>query len=202
MNFFKTILAIALWFTVWSASQALFMSADQYSGTLHLAESLFQNTTLSFQFGALSLWSILLAAIAIVIWKYTVNDFSFLKPLNKKILLLYLIPVSFALYQLTKTSVFGVDSTVWVFGIIGTTFLLQDFLTFGLLQTYVSKKIGPFYALFVVGAVFFIAHMSFDMSVNTLLLLLGSFSFAYARYKTSSIYLGNVIHLSALLAPI
>jgi membrane protease YdiL (CAAX protease family) len=199
----KAIGAVLIWFLIW------FVLGIPYSTswllpnpTINVLSNISSSRT---EFFALySLWVLLITAIAIMIYKFTINDFSFLKIKQKKLLFLYLIPVILAAYDILANDTYGINSYIWAIGIATTTFCGQDLLTFGLLQTYLSKVLNPFAALIITSAAFFVAHLFIgynNLSLATSIVLFGAFLFGFLRYKSKSIYLLDVIHIAFGLLP-
>lgn len=181
----KTILAIFVWSFFWFFGQIL-MKID----LPFIAE--IDNVNIGFLI--FSIWNLLVTAIAFVIWRVKFNDFKFLKIKDKRVLFLYIVPIVLAILAFIDSSRYGVNSYLWVFGLVATTFLAQDMLTFGFLQTYLGKIMKPVYAFLITSSAFFLAHLAYNFSAMTLILLSGAFLFGFLRYKTKNIYIINIIH--------
>ena len=193
----KIIIAILLWSIFWFSGQALFF-INLDLPFLNFVQNFDKNIIML----VYTLWVLFVSLIALIIYRWKINDFSFLKIKNKKILWLYIIPLVFAIIIIINGSPFGYNRYLNVFAMTTTTFLAQDVLTFGFLQTYLEKLINPIYAFFVTSTVFFSAHLAYDLSYYTLILVFGALLFGFLRYKTKNIDLLNIIHTSFLLIPI
>lgn len=182
----KVILAILIWVLFWFSGQAFFFSDYSF---------LPKTDDVNINCAVLSAWVLSLSFVALFIWKIKFNDFSFLKIKNKKVLWLYLIVFLLILYKVfVSGETYGINPYLWVLVVPVTTFFSQDVLTFGFLQTYLGKTIKPFYAFLITSGVFFAAHLTYDFSIMTLVLLTGAFLFGFLRYKTKNIYYLNFIH--------
>lgn len=188
----KIILALVIWLLYWfAASQKGICSILPDMGSVNNIFIVY-NTVLIF-----------LAAVVVLGWKIKINNFNFLKIKNKKILWFYLIPFVLAIRTLFSGEQFGINSIVWTLGIIISTFLAQDIVTFGFLQTYLEKLVKPFMAFLLTSSIFFFGHLIISNDLNNFFMitvtLAGSFIFGFLRYKTKSIYPGNIIHVAFLL---
>lgn len=189
--FLRILISLTLWSLFWFLGQALFF----YNNLP------FQNLDSNAIFFVITIWILFLAIIALFLWKWKFNDFSFLQVKNRKILWFYSLPVILTLIFLIKGLPVGINRFAYVFAMVTTTFLAQDMLTFGFLQTYLEKLITPFCAFILTSLVFFIAHLTFDFSFFTLIFAFGALLFGYLRYKTKNIYLLNILHTAFLLLP-
>jgi len=190
-NIIKILLAIFIWSIFWFSGQGVF-----FINYLSL-----ENIDSNMVFIYFTFWLLFVAIVGIIIWRLKINDFSFLRIKNKKILWLYLVPILFAVVILINGAPVDINRYYYVFAMTTTTFLAQDMLTFGFLQTYLEKHTKPSYAAMITTLVFFIAHLTFDLSIFTLIYASGIILFGYLRYKTKNIYLLNIIHMSFLLLP-
>lgn len=123
---------------------------------------------------------------------------------KSKMILLYLLPLAILLALPFHYNLFLLLPVFIAMTLI--TCFWQDFLTFGLFQTYVSTKVGKWLEIIIVTVVFFIGHLVFYLdSLLTMpiagwgLILVASFVLAALRRYTGTIYAGNVLHLSFLL---
>lgn len=195
----KVTIALLLWLVFWFSSQFLFIypkvfpNAPDFLGT-------FNSRTI--RYIVYTIWILLVASVAILVWKKRWNDFSFLKVKDKKILLAYLIPFALIIYDIATNSSFGINKYIWVIGIVSTTFIAQDLVTFGILQSYLNKQLTPFLSFITTSSIFFLAHLYFDFSFGSVVVLAGAFLFGFLRFKTKNIYLLDVIHISFLLFPV
>jgi len=193
MRIRKVIVAVLIWFFFWFAAQSLLLIPDLLS---NLA------STPNAYFSIYSLWILFIAAIAIILWRFIINDFSFLKVKNRKILFLYLIPIAISIALLTLGNGLSINRLLYVVCMSLTTFLAQDVLTFGFLQTYLDKVVANKLAAVITGLAFFVGHLTFDLSWFTLVYIFAAILFSFLRYKTKNVYLLNIIHISFLLLPI
>ena len=192
----KIIAAVVIWFIFWFAEESLYLISRLLSTDIPFSLSL------DVFFGIYSLWIISIAAIGIIIWRFTINDFSFLKIKNKKWLLLYIVPVILSIVLFIWGNGLNINRVLYAASMFSTTFIGQDVLTFGFLQTYLGKVIDKKLAALVTGISFFIGHLTFNLSYYTLLITVAAVLFSYLRYKTKNIYLLNIVHVSFLLLPI
>lgn len=184
--------AICLWFLWWFLSQALFIInvpilTDLLTGGVTPAQS-FINITL---------FLLVPTFFAFLVFHKFVNDYRFLRT-NRYVLLLYIIPLILFMRLLTVGDIYGVPAFVYGLGMIISA-AVQDIGTFGFLQTFVEKHIPRILAAIVVAIAFFIAHFQYGMAYEELFYFSGFLLFALLRYKTKSIYVTNVLHLSFLL---
>lgn len=120
---------------------------------------------------------------------------------RSKWLWLYVLPAVLLAF-LPQHYVFAPD--VWVFMImIIVTVFWQDYLTFGVLQPFLSRRMSPTWAVVVTTIVFFAGHVVFspgDIADPQMLLIASAgLVFALSRRFTGAVYLANVIHLSFYL---
>lgn len=193
----KTIVAIGLWSVFWFGAQGMYVLPFSPLNNLNLNLS----PDLSFLF--YTLWILSVAGIGLILWKKTINDFSFLKVKNKKVLFLYIVPIIIAIVLLIRGNGFNdINRPLYVAAIASSTFIAQDMLTFGFLQTYLEKILSKNVAAIITFVTFFTAHLAFQWSMGALIVLLGAIVFSYLRYRTKNIYLLDIIHISFLLLPL
>ncbi len=183
----KVTLALIIWLIFWVAPYKIFDFLPDMAGRNEI-------------FITYTLLGLVLPVIALIVWKNKFNNFFFLKIKDKRILWLYIMPIIFIIRALCSATQFGINSVVWTSGIITSTFLTQDLMTFGFLQTYLEKLVKPFIAFLLTSSLFFIGHIFTNgISTGLLIVLVGSLVFGFLRYKTKNIYLLNIIHTSFLL---
>lgn len=191
----NVIVAIALWFVFWLLSQYLFFG--EWPSWL---ASFMQDTSAEQQFIYLTLWISLVAIIGVTIWHKTFRDYSFLN-LSGRTYLAYIVPIALLIWLLLQPLHFGVSAPIYATGAIVSVFW-QDLLTFGFLYTYLDSQVNSKLATVITAAVFFAGHLFTTLTLPELIAYgLGFLVFAYLRYKTQSIYLTNVLHLSFILLP-
>lgn len=193
MKLLKVILAVVIWFIFWFGAQSLYLIPNLFSNI---------NPTPNVFFVIYSLWIIFVSMVAVLIWKFTFKKFGFLKIKNKKWLLLYIIPVVLSVILIINGNNFGINRYLYTSAMFVTTFLGQDLLTFGFLQTYLEKITGAKTAAIITGLAFFAGHLVSSFSFGTLLMLVAAILFSFLRYRTKNIYLLNIIHISFSLLPI
>lgn len=95
--------------------------------------------------------------------------------------------------------------SIYIFMIVVTVFW-QDYLTFGIVQTYVQTTLTPTLSLFIVALLFTLGHFTFLISSfssayipGLIALFCVSALFAWFRKHFGNIYIINVLHLSFLL---
>lgn len=139
-------------------------------------------------------------AISLIIFKKYNKKFL----VRSKQLYLYLIPLILAVilplhYHLTS------PWYMYVFMIVVTVFW-QDYLTFGIFQTYIQSKVKTLLAVILVGSLFTLGHFIFFVSSFSpesiplwIALLCTGILFAWLRKRFGNIYTINVLHMSFLL---
>lgn len=130
MKLLKVILAVVVWFIFWFGAQSLYLIPNLFSNI---------DPTPNVFFAIYSSWIIFVSMVAVLIWKFTLKKFGFLKITNKKWLLLYIIPSILSVILIINGKNFGINRYLYTSAIFVTTFLGQDLLTFGFLQTYLEK---------------------------------------------------------------
>lgn len=191
----NVVIAILVWFAFWILTQYLFLGKLP-AWLMNISDALSPQQ----QFIAISLWINLIALIGIFLWHKTFRDYSFLKA-PKKTYLAYILPAVLAAILLLQPTHFGVNSLIYAIGMVTTTFW-QDLLTFGFLYTYLQTQVKPEIAAFLTALVFYAGHFMYDLPLTMLLVyIVGFLFFAYLRYKTRSIHLTYVTHLSFILLP-
>lgn len=134
------------------------------------------------------------------VYHKSVRDYNFLKT-KKWILVLYLLPIAAAinLYIHNPTEIYGANTIIYLLAML-ISVGYQDILTFGFLQTILEKRTARIIAALATALVFYIGHLNFGFDLLSLIHILGYVVFVFARYKTSAIYVTNVIHLTYILA--
>ncbi|NCU29736.1 CPBP family intramembrane metalloprotease [Candidatus Saccharibacteria bacterium] len=116
---------------------------------------------------------------------------------KSKLLWLYLIP---AILLVALPSHYALALNIWVYiPMIVITVFWQSYLTFGMLQPYLSKKLAPGTAAVITALVFLAGHLVFFLNdlLNPQVLVIGlaAFIFAFSRKYTDNIYIANAIHM-------
>lgn len=187
-----TVLATStVWLVMWFATQGLFVLFNDQ----HPAGSL--NTRLAWLTGYVAV----VLAVAMVVFRRQRRDF--LPPSG--LLWLYALPVA-----LLVALPFHYDGPVAVpllaIMVVVTAFW-QDYLTFGLVQSFIGRHASPLVAVLVAGGLFAAGHIVFFIERSTPLTLLvlcavylaAGCLLAWLREGSRSIYATNVAHLSFLL---
>jgi membrane protease YdiL (CAAX protease family) len=189
------LVAVFLWGLFWMASQYLFIGE-----TPMWLENLVRDVSTEQRFVYLTLWISGIAVVGIALWHRWVQQYGFLRA-PRRLYLAYILPVILVVWLLFEPEQFGVSSPIYTTGIVLTT-MWQDLVTFGFLQTYLEKQVSPKVAMLITAVVFFVGHTPYGMPLAMLVAYgLGFLVFAYLRYKTKSVYLTNVLHLSFVLIP-
>lgn len=81
---------------------------------------------------------------------------------------------------------------------ISITVFWQDYLTFGIFQTFLAERISQNTAACLVAVVFLAGHAVFFLGDLTnpqfIIIALAGFIFAFSRRYTGNIYIANLIH--------
>jgi hypothetical protein len=179
----KLATASMLWLVVWSGTQGIFMSDVllKLPGELNL------------KYVIATLWIALIAIISLIILPW------YRKKIFPKsyLLWLYIIP-AILLLILPQHYTLTLYYPVFVFMIIITVFW-QDYVTFGLLQTYLATRVSPNVAAMITTALFLLGHVIFFLhdlaDPQFVLIALAGGAFAFSRRYTGTIYVAHVLHL-------
>ena len=175
-------ITIAAWLVIWLVTQGLFMS------------DVLRNLP----------WDVNISYIVATVWVLTVTitALSALPKYKKislpksKLLWLYTVPLM-ALILLPLHYSLALDIRVYIPMIIITVFW-QDYLTFGILQPALAKRLSPNQAAIITAAVFVFGHVIFSfkniLDPQLLLVTAAGFIFAFATRRTGNIYIANIIH--------
>ena len=144
-----------------------------------------------------SFYLLFITSIILFLWFIIFKKFDFFYLNTKKVLLLYIIPLIIFLLSFVYTNEKTMSTILQeTFSFIVLSFS-QDILTFGILQTYLSKLINTYYATILTVCMFFIGHIGFfPLNILLLFYITGFVLFGYLRYKDKNIYRLNVIHTS------
>jgi|JI6StandDraft_1071083.scaffolds.fasta_scaffold175211_2 hypothetical protein len=190
-NWAAAVIASVAWLIIWIFTQGLFMSES-------LMKIIPLETNVSILL-ATSYVAVILAISLVVFKKY-----------NKKFLartnLLYLYILPLILVGLLPFHYhLALPLSIYIFMIVVTVFW-QDYLTFGIVQTYVQTTLTPTLSLFIVALLFTLGHFTFLISSfssayipGLIALFCVSALFAWFRKHFGNIYIINVLHLSFLL---
>ena len=179
----KLATASMVWLAVWSGTQGIFMSDIllKLPGELNL------------KYAIATLWVAVIAIASLIILP------SYRKKVLTKsyLLLLYVIP-AILLAMLPQHYSLTLYCPIFVFMIIITVFW-QDYVTFGLLQTYLAKRASPSVAAMITTALFLLGHIIFFLNdladPQFALIALAGVAFAFSRRYTGTIYIANILHL-------
>lgn len=173
---------IAAWLAVWVMTQGLFMSDIL--------------TTLPFDVNisyiVATIWVLVIASVALIVLpKYKKKSLP-----KSKLLWLYIVP-SIALVFLPLHYALALDVRVYIPMIIITVFW-QDYLTFGILQPALAKRISPNLAAILTVIMFVLGHIIFSLNnvldPQLLLVAVAGIIFALSTNRTGNIYIANIIH--------
>jgi Type II CAAX prenyl endopeptidase Rce1-like len=183
----QIIISALIWFTIWVITQGLFISGilTQLPGELNLKNAIATS------------WVLLITIICLYAMPvYRKN----LLP-KSKLVWLYLIPLGLLLllpahYQLV------LNLPVYIFMILVTVFW-QDYLTFGLFQTYLEKRLHLNTAAILTALLFLVGHVVFYINdlfnIQFVIIAIAGFLFSFSRRYFKNIYIANILHLCFLL---
>lgn len=183
----KVVLALTLWLFVWNRMN------------LEVGARIFgfdpnHNNYPSFLFKQ-SLYLFVVIAIASGVWRFLGRDFRFLYTDKKKLYSYYTIPLVVLLLTILVNSNKGFPFVLTqCFSFIAISFS-QDFLTFGLLQSYLEETTGKVSAAIITVGAFFVGHTGF-FPLNFLLVFyaVGFVLFGFLRFRQGNIYGVNAVH--------
>lgn len=173
---------IVMWFFVWVVTQGLFMS--------EILTRLSWGVNTSYVIATIWVF-ILLAGCLIAIPTYRKESLP-----KSRLLWLYSIP-AVLLFLLPQH--YGLTLNLWIYMfMILVTVFWQDYLTFGVLQPAISKRISPNKAAALTAIVFILGHIVFFLDnifePQMLPIVLAGFVFAFSRRYFGNIYVANIIH--------
>ncbi|MFI6504900.1 type II CAAX prenyl endopeptidase Rce1 family protein [Nonomuraea typhae] len=182
--------ACAAWLAMWLATQGLFVINDQFPGG-----SL--NTRLAWLTGYVAV----VLAVAVVAFRRSGRAFM---P-RSKLLWLYAVPLALVLALPLHYS--GPVAVPLLAAMIVITAFWQDYLSFGLVQTFIGQRTSAFWAVLITGGLFALGHVVFLAGRSAPLAFLTACAvylaagclLAWLRELTRSIYATNAAHLSFLL---
>lgn len=173
---------IAMWFLAWVATQGIFMS--------EIPRRLPWDINMSYTVA--TIW-VFIVAITCFIMTPSYRKMSLPK---SKLIWLYIAPVAL-LFLLPQHYTLALNVWVYIPMIVITVFW-QDYLTFGVLQSALSKRLSPNRAAALTAVVFALGHLVFFLNnlidPQMILIVLAGFVFAFSRRYTGSIYIANIIH--------
>ena len=178
---------VLAWFAAWVFTQGIFISDILQSAPL--------NPNISYTLATIWVLMVLILCVALL---PTYRKKSLPK---SKLLWLYLLP---AILLVALPSHYALALNIWVYiPMIVITVFWQSYLTFGMLQPYLSKKLAPGTAAVITALVFLAGHIVFFLndllSPQFLVIGLAAFIFAFSRKYTGNIYISNVIHMISYL---
>ena len=176
-------IAVVVWITVWAATQGLFMS--------DVLRNLPWDVNISYIVA--TVWVLTVAITTLVaLPKYKKTSLP-----KSKLLWLYTVPLT-ALILLPLHYSLALDIRVYIPMIIITVFW-QDYLTFGILQPALAKRLSPNQAAIMTAVVFVFGHVLFSfkniLDPQLLLVTAAGFIFAFSTRRTGNIYIANIIHM-------
>ena len=173
---------ISLWFIVWVFTQGIFMSEILLNSPLDINISYLLATV----------WVLVVLILCVALLPVFRKD----SLPKSKLLWLYFIPFALLLYLPWH---YALTLNIWVYiPMIVITVFWQDYLTFGVLQSFLAKQSNRNIAATITGVVFLLGHAVFflnDLS-NPQFVLIGiaGFVFAFSRRYAGNIYIANIIH--------
>lgn len=175
------------WLVAWSVTQGIFMSEflTRFGSDINRVYLL------------ATIYILTVSIASIVVFKSLSK-----KVLPKsKLLFLYLIPLLLLVAVPFRYSL-GLRVEVYIPMILITCFW-QGFLTFGIFQSFLSKKVRQLYVYLLTAAVFTFGHLIFFLSeisfaniYQWLFIFLTGLIFAYITGRSRNIYIANVLHIS------
>ncbi len=173
---------VSLWFIVWVFTQGIFMSEILLNSPLDINISYLLATV----------WVLVVLILCVALLPVFRKD----SLPKSKLLWLYFIPFALLLYLPWH---YALTLNIWVhIPMIVITVFWQDYLTFGVLQSFLAKQSNRNIAATITGVVFLLGHAVFflnDLS-NPQFVLIGiaGFVFAFSRRYAGNIYIANIIH--------
>ena len=173
---------VSLWFIVWVFTQGFFMSGILLNSPLDINISYLLATV----------WVLVVLILCVALLPVFRKD----SLPKSKLLWLYFIPFALLLYLPWH---YALTLNIWVYiPMIVITVFWQDYLTFGVLQSFLAKQSNRNIAATITGVVFLLGHAVFflnDLS-NPQFVLIGiaGFVFAFSRRYAGNIYIANIIH--------
>jgi|JI6StandDraft_1071083.scaffolds.fasta_scaffold98421_3 membrane protease YdiL (CAAX protease family) len=173
---------VSLWFIVWVFTQGIFMSEILLNSPLDINISYLLATV----------WVLVVLILCVALLPVFRKD----SLPKSKLLWLYFIPFALLLYLPWH---YALTLNIWVYiPMIVITVFWQDYLTFGVLQSFLAKQSNRNIAATITGVVFLLGHAVFflnDLS-NPQFVLIGiaGFVFAFSRRYAGNIYIANIIH--------
>ena len=176
------LLGISLWFSAWTVTQGIFMSEILFKLPIDVNISYLITTIL------------ILVITIISLYIYPRHRKEALP--KSKLLWLYTIP---AVLLIALPSHYNMMLNIMVYiPMIIISVFWQDYLTFGMLQTFLNERVSQNKSAIIVAVVFLSGHLIFYLNDPTnpqfILIALAGFVFAFSRRYTKSIYIANIIH--------
>lgn len=173
---------VSLWFIVWVFTQGIFMSEILLNSPLDINISYLLATV----------WVLVVLILCVALLPVFRKD----SLPKSKLLWLYFIPFALLLYLPWH---YALTLNIWVYiPMIVITVFWQDYLTFGVLQSFLAKQSNRNIAATITGVVFLLGHAVFflnDLSSPQFVLIgIAGFVFAFSRRYAGNIYIANIIH--------
>jgi len=171
-----------MWFLAWAATQGLFISEILTRLPWEINSS----------YTVVTIWVLIVTVTCFILMP------SFRKESlpKSRLLWLYSIPVAL-LFLLPQHYRLTLNLWVYMFMILVTVFW-QDYLTFGVLQSVLSKRVSSNKAATLTAVVFILGHIIFVLNnvfdPQMLLVVIAGLVFAFSRRYSGSIYIANIIH--------
>ncbi|RZK66032.1 MAG: CPBP family intramembrane metalloprotease [Pedobacter sp.] len=175
--------AITAWLAVWVATQGLFMS--------EVLAILPWNVNITYVIA--TIWVLAVTSVALtVLPKYRKISLP-----KSKLIWLYIIP-AIALLFLPLHYALALDIRVYI-SMIAITVFWQDYLTFGILQPALAKRLSSNQAALTTAIVFISGHVLFSLNnvldPQLLLVTVAGLVFAFSTKRTGNIYIANIFHI-------
>lgn len=181
------IIAVAVWLVIWIATVGIYISGilDRLPGEVN------------FKYIIATVWTL---AILIIVLATTPIYRKAVLP-KSKLLWLSIIPIAL-LILLPLHYNLPLPLPVHVF-VITVTVFWQDYLTFGVLQSYLTTRISATFAAILTPTLFLLGHVIFyfGSSISPLFLLtaVSAFVWSFTRKYTGNIYIALLLHFCSYL---
>lgn len=178
----RTSVIVAIWFLAWVATQGIFMS--------EMLSRLPWDINASY--AVATIW----VSIVVITCFITMPAYTKMSLPKSKLIWLYIVPVAL-LFFLPQHYALALNVWVYIPMIIITVFW-QDYLTFGVLQSALSKRLSPNRAAALTAVAFVLGHLVFFLNnlvdPQMIPVVIAGFVFAFSRRYTGSIYIANIVH--------
>jgi membrane protease YdiL (CAAX protease family) len=178
---------IGAWLLAWVATQGIFMS--------EVLRLLPWNVNTSYAIATIWVFIVTITAI-IILPSYRKKSLP-----KSKLLWLYAIPLILLIFLPQH---YALALNIWVYiPMIIITVFWQDYLTFGILQPALSKRLSLNGAAILTAVIFVLGHAIFFLNnvydPQFILIALAGFTYAFSSRYAGNIYIANIIHISFYL---